>query len=358
MIEHSKPAVGKDELDALKEVIATNYPAEGWAVRRFEDILSDYIGAKGAVATSTGTLALHLALLCLGIKPKDEIILPSYACRSLLNAVLYTGARPVVCDVNIADYNISFTHARIKLTRRTKAIIIPHMFGCPAEIDKFKNLGVPIIEDCAHSIGAEYKGRKAGSWGDLSVFSFEGTKYITTGEGGMVLVNSRQLLEKLKKLKEPESFDYKIKYTYRMSNLQAAMGIAQLSKLKSFIEKRRKIARAYTRAFLNVNIALPKEPTEGLHIFHRYVVKIKGDINQLMQCCYKKGIKVKQPIKPYPLHRYVELSGKNFPNTEYIMKSAVSIPIYPSLANKEIQLIIDTVRNYQSNKKQWKAKIA
>ncbi len=357
MIEHSKPTLGKDELYALRKVIATNYPAEGWAVRRFENSLSDYIGAKGAVATSTGTLALYLALLCLGIKSKDEVIAPSYVCRSVLNAVLYIGAKPVLCDVNIADYNISFTHAKEIITQGTKAIIVPHMFGCPAEVDKFRSLGIPIIEDCAHSIGAEYKGKKVGSWGDLSIFSFEGTKYITTGEGGMVLANSKRLLEKLKKLKEPESFDCKIKYTYRMTNLQAAIGIVQLLKLKSFIKKRRRIARIYTQGLSNLNIELPREPSEGYHIFHRYMIKIGGNISQFMRYCYKKGIKVKQPVKPYPLHRYLNFSNINFPNTACIMKSAVSIPIYPSLTNKEIKLITDTIKNYKLNK-QWKTKIA
>ena len=356
MIEHSKPTLGKDELCALREVIATNYPAEGWAVKKFENSLSEYIGAKGAVATSTGTLALYLALLCLGIQPKDEVVVPCYVCRSVLNAVLYIKAKPVLCDVNIADYNISFTDAKVKITQKTKAIIVPHMFGCPAEIDKFRKLGIPVIEDCAHSIGAEYKGKKVGNWGDLSIFSFEGTKYITTGEGGMVLANSKQLLEKLKQLKEPESLDYKIKYTYRMTNLQAAIGIVQLLKLKSFIKKRRRIADIYNQAFSNLNIELPKEPSKGLHIFHRYMIKIRGDIDQFMRCCYKKSVKVKQPIKPYPLNRYLNLSSKNFPNTAYIMKSAVSTPIYPSLTNKEIKIIIDTIKNYKLDKNNGKQK--
>jgi len=349
MIEHSKPTLGKGELSALKKVILTNYPAEGWAVNQFENALSDYIGSKGGVATSTGTLALNLALLCLNIKPEDEVIVPSYVCRSVLNAILYTGARPVLSDINVEDYNISFSYAETRVTKKTKAIIIPHMFGCPAEVDKFKKLGIPVIEDCAHSIGAEYRGRKAGSWGDLSIFSFEGTKYITTGEGGMVLANSKYLLEKLRKLKEPESFDYKIKYTYRMTNLQAALGIEQLLKLESFIGKRRRIAKIYTEGFSDLDIGLPKEPSEGLHIFHRYLIEIKGNINRFMQYCYRKGIKVKQPVKPYPLHRYLNLPDKSFPNTAYIMKSMVSIPLYPSLTNRELKLIIDTVRDYKLN---------
>lgn len=343
MIEHSMPTIGKEEKEAILAVLESNYLAEGKVVKKFEDELSNYIGSKGGVATSTGTLALHLALMSLKIKEDNEIITPSYVCRSVLNAILYSGANPILCDVNRQDYNISFDEAKKKITRRTKAVIVPHMFGCPAEIDKFKNLGIYIIEDCAHSIGSEYKGKKLGSWGDLSIFSFEGTKYIVTGEGGMVLANSDFLLDKLRKLKEPESLDYKVKYTYRMTNLQAAIGRAQLSNLESFIRKRRKIAKIYTKTFSNFDIELPKEPSAGLHIFHRYMIRIRGDINDFMTRCYKKGIKVKQPVKPYPLHQYLGLPGKNFPNTEYIMKSAVSIPIYPSLNDKEIRYITHAI---------------
>src|SRR3989338_11463137 len=184
MIEHSKPTIGKEEQKSIVDVIKTNYLAEGKTVKEFEKELSNYIGTSGGIATSTGTLALHLALMSLDVKENDEIIAPSYVCRSVLNAILYCGAKPVLCDVDKEDYNISFEDAKRKLTKRTKAIIVSHMFGCPAEIDKFRRLGIYIIEDCAHSIGAKYKGRKVGSWGDLAIFSFEGTKYIVTGEGG------------------------------------------------------------------------------------------------------------------------------------------------------------------------------
>lgn len=343
MIEHSMPTIGKEEQKAIVEVIKTNYLSEGEVVKKFEEELSNYIGGKGSVATSTGTLALHLALMSLHIEKNDEIITPSYACRSVLNAVLYSGAKPVLCDVNKEDYNISFDEAKKKITKKTKAIIVPHMFGCPAAIDKFKGLGIYIIEDCAHSIGAEYKGRKVGSWGDLSIFSFEGTKYIVTGEGGMVLANSNLLLDRLRKLKEPDSFDYKAKYTYRMTNLQAAIGRVQLSKLDGFIRKRREISKIYNKAFSKSDIELPKECPGRGHVFHRYMIKIKGDIHAFMEMCYKKGVKVKQPVKPHPLHGYLNLPAKNFPNTEYIMKSTVSIPVYPSLTNKQVKLIINVV---------------
>jgi len=343
MIEHSKPTIGQEEKQAVINVIKTNYLAEGGIVKKFEEELSNYIGCKGGVATSTGTLALHLALMSLKTKEDDEIIAPSYVCRSVLNAILYSGAKPILCDVNRQDYNISFDEVKKKITKKTKAVIIPHMFGCPAEIDKFKGLGIYIIEDCANSIGSEYKGKKIGSWGGLSIFSFEGTKYIVTGEGGMVLANSARLLDRIRRLKEPDSLHYKAKYTYRMTNMQAAIGRVQLSRLDYFIKKRKEIAKIYTKAFSNLNIELPKEPLDGLHIFHRYMIKINGDITDFMKRCYKKGIKVKQPVKPYPLHRYLNQPNKDFPNTEYIMKSAVSIPIYPALNNKEIKYVIHTI---------------
>jgi len=347
MIEHSKPTIGKKEQEAVADVFKTNYLAEGEVVRKFEEKLGIYIGAKGGVATSTGTLALYLALVSLGIKPDDEIIIPSYVCRSVLNSILYSGAKPVLCDVNKEDYNISFNDAKKKVTKRTRAIIIPHMFGCPAEIgsfvSKFKGSGIYLIEDCAHSIGAEYEKKKVGSFGDLSIFSFEGTKYIVTGEGGMVLANNNIFLDKLRRLKEPDSLGFKIKYTYRMTNLQAAIGIVQLMKLPYFIKRRRDIARIYNKSLSNLGIVLPKEYPERLHIFHRYMVKIEGSIRKFMQNCYRKGIKVKQPVKPYPIHKYLNLPNKDFSNTESIMKSVVSIPIYPLLKTKEIKLIIDVI---------------
>lgn len=344
MIDHSKPTIGREEERAVINVLRSKFLAEGQEVHQFEGEMSNYIGACGALATSTGTLALHLALMSLGINKKDEIITPSYVCRSVLNAILYSGALPVLCDVNREDYNISFNDAKSKITRKTKAIIVPHMFGCPAQIDKFKELGILLIEDCAHAIGAEYKGRKTGSWGDLSVFSFEGTKYITTGEGGMILANSRRLLNTLRKLKEPDSLNCVVKHTHRMTNLQAAVGRVQLLKLEQFIKKRKKIVKMYNKAFSLNNVKLPAERQDVKHIFHRYMIQISCDIHKYMNLCNQKEVKVKQPVKPYPLHKYLGVPAYNFPNTKYVMKSAVSLPIYPSLTDNQVQYIIEVAK--------------
>ena len=336
MIEHSKPSIGKEEEEAALRVLRTKFLAEGDEVRKFEAEVCACIGAEGALATSTGTFALHLALLSLHIGKGDEVILPSYTCRSVLNAVLYCNATPVICDVNTHDYTISLKDAQRKITRHTKALLVAHMFGCPAPMDAFKKLGIPVIEDCAHAVGAVYLGRKVGSWGDLSVFSFEGTKYMVTGEGGMVLANNTHLCQRLRSLKEPDSLTPPIKYTCRMTDLQAAIGRAQLKKLPFFIEKRRYIAKRYHEWLKKFDVVLP---LDKCHIFHRYMIQIKGDIHSFMDACLRKGVKVKQPVKPFPLHRYVRLPAKDFPVTEYLMHAAVSVPLYPSLTEKELNLI-------------------
>ncbi len=343
-IEHSMPTIGRAEKEAVAAVLRTRFLAEGRFVKTFEEAVTDRVGCLGAVATSTGTLALHLALVALGVERGSEVLLPSYACRSLLNAVAYCGAVPVVCDVDEHDFNLSFAQAKKKLTRRTKAVIVAHMFGCPAEIDRFKALGVPVIEDCAHSIGAEYKGRPVGSWGDCAVFSFQGTKYIVAGEGGMVVANSALLLERLRKLKEPDSSDVGVKYTYRMTDLQAAIGRAQLKQLKGFIQARVKIASIYRDAFSDLDIALPYSSAGGKHIFHRFMIRVKGDIHSFMRQCYAHGVKVKQTIKPLSIHQYLRLPGKDFPVTEMIMRSVLSVPIYPSLNKQQVLRIIEAVR--------------
>lgn len=344
-IEHSRPTIGREEKTAVMRVLESNFIGEGKEVRHLEEELSSYVGSKGGVAASTGTMALHLALVALGVGKGAEVIAPSYVCRSVLNALDYCGAKVRLCDVNEHDYNISFIQARKKVTKKTKAVIVPHMYGCPAEIDKFKQLGLFIIEDCAHSIGSQYKGKMVGSQGDLAVFSFEGTKYIVAGQGGMVTANSVSLLNRLRGLKEPDALDFRTKYTYRMTDLQAAVGRAQLSRLEVFIQKRITIAKRYSLAFSDLDVELPFEPLNGKHTFHRYMIKIRGDINTFMQRCYLKGVKVKQPVKPMPLHRYMGLPIKDFPNTEKIMSTSVSIPIYPTLTDEQIALVSRVVRD-------------
>jgi len=342
MIPHSKPTLDKKDYDAVLEVLRSGQITQGEYVKRFEANLSEFIGVKGGVATNSGTSALHLALLALEAGKGDEIILPGYVCTALLNAINYVGATPVLVDIEPNSFNISSKKVKESLTERTKAIIVPHLFGLPANLEELLSLGVPLIEDCAQALGATYKGKQTGSFGRLSIFSFYATKVITSGEGGMVLSDSPHLLERVRDLRDYDNRDnYKTRFNYRMTDLQAALGISQMEKLPSFLERRKSIAKRYSQEMANIPALLPPEYPEREHIFYRYVIRVKGDLERLLDQIKKEGICCERPVYR-PLHYYLGLSG--LPETERIWSSALSIPIYPSLASDEVTEVIKGVK--------------
>lgn len=346
MITHSKPSIEQDDIRAISEVLNSGQIAQGSMVDKFERELSKFIGVREGVATNSGTSALHLALLALDIKEGDEVIIPSYVCTALLNAINYVHAKPVIADINMEDFNISVSDIEKKIGEKTKAIIVPHMFGLAADIDELLNFGVTVIEDCAHSIGAAYKGKMVGSFGVISMFSFYATKMLATGEGGMAVSNSDELLERMRDLREYDfKSDYKVRYNYKMTDMQAALGISQLSKLPTFIDKRRLIANYYNEEFSGIDAILPTSKKHKEHIFYRYVVRVKKDmdIKKRFDEFKRKDVICDAPVYK-PLHVYLGLSKKDFINTEEVMNSAISIPIYPSLTGNELNYISRIVK--------------
>lgn len=346
MIPHSKPTLDKNDVRNISKVIRSGQIACNGIVREFETRLADFIGTKDAVATSSGTSALHLALCALDIGPGDEVIVPSYVCSAPLNAVHYTGATPVLCDINLVDFNLEVDNVKKKISSRTKAIIVPHMFGTPADMDKLLKLGIPIIEDCAHSIGASYKGKKTGSFGLLSIFSFYATKMMTTGEGGMVSGNSRKLLEKIRDLREYDrKQNYRIRYNYKMTEIQAALGISQLTRLPSFIARRKEIVREFSIHFAGIKyLKLPPTDTDIKDVvFYRYVIRIEKTcaLSAIINFLKKKGVMAERPVYK-PLHKYIK--SPILPNTQKAYNSCISLPIYPLLTQTEIRHIINTVK--------------
>jgi len=296
------------------------------------------MGAKGGVVTSSGSAALHLALLALGVGKGDEVIIPAYVCSVLLNAVNYTGAKPVLADVSLSDFNILTQEVRKKITRRTKAIIVPHMFGTPADVDEISKLGIPIIEDCAQSIGAKLKGQRVGSFGTLSILSLYATKMFTSGEGGAVLSGNKKLLTKIRDLREYDNKKkYLIRYNYKMTDMQAVLGLNQLKKLPKFIQRRREIADIYNSHFSELDIQLPFVSQDRKVVFYRYVIRVRRNIEQMLMALKRKSIMCKRPVY-MPLHRYLGMD--NFPNASHVWNSAISIPLYPSLSEKDIKTVI------------------
>jgi perosamine synthetase len=317
--------------------MGSGYIAQGAMVAEFEEKYSNYLGIYGAIATNSGTSALHLALLSLDIKRGDEVILPTYVCTSLLNAINYVNATPIFVDIDSNDYNLNPQILDNYITKRTKAIIIPHMFGKCADLDEIIKYDIPIIEDCAQSLGAKYKGKKAGSMGLLSICSFYATKMITTGEGGIVASNDEHLLEKMRDLRD---YDFKqryiTRYNYKMTDMQASMGINQLKKLSCFISRRKYVAECYNKILTNSsNIKTPAYDNE--RVYYRYIIQIKKNLESIENYFLDNNIMCRRSINGL-LHKYANTPG-NFPNAEYAISNTLSIPIYPSLSNEDLEKI-------------------
>jgi len=341
-IPHSRPSVAGSDIKAVSSVLESGQIAQGPSVDEFEKQFSDFIGKKETAATSSGTAALHLALLALGVKGGDEVIVPSFVCTAVLNAVLYTGATPVVADIDPGTYNISVDAVRGAITQKTKAVIVPHMFGCPAEIDELLKLGIPVIEDCAQSVGAHYKGQKVGSFGVLSVFSFYATKVFTTGEGGMVVSDSEDLIAGVKDLREYDNKDeYALRFNYKMTDIHAALGLNQLSHLEKFLDRRRMIADSYFEEFKDCDLSLPARKEGREHIYYRFVAQTEGDASVYLEKSQKNNVMCQRPVY-IPLHICLTLPG--FPKTMEAWKKTISIPLYPSLTEEEIEKIIAVVK--------------
>jgi len=341
VIPHSRPTLGPDEIRAVTEVMESLHIAQGEKVSEFEQQFADMHGAAGAVACNSGTAALHLALSALGVGAGHEVIIPSYVCTALLNAVNYVGATPIVADIDPYSYNLDPADVEKRLTPRTAAIIVPHMFGRPAELVRLLKFDTPLIEDCAQSLGSSIEGRLTGSFGELAVFSFYATKVITTGEGGMVVARSKRLAERIRDLREYDNRDdYKLRFNYKITDIQAAMGLEQLDRLPELIHRRRMIAAAYDAALAALPANLPTRDTG--HIYFRYVISAHSTAPTVVRRLKMKQVQAAQPVYK-PLHRYLGLQG--YSGAEAAWRKAVSIPIYPSLSDDEVQRIINACRS-------------
>ena len=350
MIAHSKPTIKKEELQAVNKILKSGQISQGDITRKFENGFSRYIGMRYGIAANSGTAALHLALLALKIKPKDEIIVPTYVCSAVLNAAGYVNASVKLVDIDPSDFNISIKDLKHKIGPKTKVIIVPHMFGMPADMDRLLSFDIPLIEDCALSLGATYKGKKVGSFGLISIFSFYATKLMTTGEGGMILTNDNKLANTMRDLREYDNKDnYLIRYNYKTTDLEAAMGLEQLKKLPSFIKRRQEISHMYTGGFSDLQVELPIEKKDRTHIYYRYVIKTKGNISYYLKRLSQQGIECKRPVYK-PLHRYLKLKDNDFPGATKAYNCVISIPIYPSLENKEVEFIIKKIKKVFSNR--------
>jgi dTDP-4-amino-4,6-dideoxygalactose transaminase len=339
-IPHSKPQLGSDEVTALTEVIESNHVAQGPRTAAFEGAMADYVGVAGAVAVSSGTAALYLALQALGVRHDDEVIMPSYVCSAPWVAVTRLGAAPILVDIEPDTFAIDPEKVKLALTSKTRAIIVPHMFGLPADLKQLKATGVPLVEDCAQTLGAIQAGAHVGSVGDVSICSFYATKLLCAGEGGMVLSNNRDLLEKVRDCRE---FDEKSelsaeRFNYKMTDLQASLGLCQLKRLDTTLVRRVAIAERYTKGLSGFPVGLPRTPNDRTHIYYRYVLSVTQPLDDLLGRLHDRGIQCRRPVYK-PLHHYLSRQ-ELYPVSEQAFASALSLPMYPALTEEEIDLTV------------------
>ena len=344
MIPHSRPAIDQEDLRAAAEALGSGQIAQGPRVERFERDMAAFFGLRGGVAVSSGTAALELALRALAIGAGDEVIMPSYVCAAPWLATQRVGAQARLVDIDLNTFNIDPLAASRAVTDRTRAIIVPHLFGLPADLTALEGLGIPLIEDCAQTLGVTEQGRPVGTVGRLTICSFYATKLLCAGEGGMVLSNEGALLVRVKSLREYDGaptldpFSFNLKLT----DMQAALGLSQLGRFSAFHERRRFLAAAYRDVLSSKTTVCPTEQPGRTHGYYRFVIRLPHlrtdpeGLPGLMSTLEQQGIHCRKPVFQ-PLHQYLDQSG--FPNSDEVDRTALSIPLYPDLTDDEVRQI-------------------
>jgi perosamine synthetase len=373
-IQISQPSMGEAEWQALREPIFSGWITQGPKVREFENKFAQIHKVKHAIAVSNCTTALHLALVALGVKEGDEVIVPAFTWVSTANAVMYCNAKPIFIDIDPTTFNIDITQLKSKITSSTKVIIAVHLFGLCANINKIKEIapGIKIVEDAACAAGASLNGVPAGGLGDIGCFSFHPRKSVTTGEGGMLTTNDDALAELLNQLRNhgasiseeqrhlgsrpyilPE-FDL-VGYNYRMTDLQGALGSIQIDKLKGFIEERNKWANFYHKALSKIDwITTPIVPELSEHGWQSYVLMIDEKKspykrNEIMEILQQNGISTRPGTHAVHMlsfyKNHFNIGELDYPNAYNANQYSMSIPLHNLMVEEDYAYIVNTINS-------------
>ena len=370
MIPYGKQTIEQDDIQAVVDVLKSDFLTTGPKIAEFEQTVADYVGAKYAVAISNGTSALHAACFAAGIEPGDEVITTPLTFAASANCVLYCGGTPVFADVDPKTYNIDPEEIQRKITDRTKAIIAVHLAGQPCDMDAIHSIarehGLIVIEDGAHALGSVYKGKKVGSMSDMTTFSFHPVKPITTGEGGMIVTDNEDFYKKMilfrsHGITRDDSMmtrndgpwfyqQFNLGYNYRITDIQCALGCSQMKKLDRFLARRKEIVARYNEAFADCdNIITPYQLSDTESGWHLYIVQVKKcDRRQVFENMREKGIGVNVHYIPVYMHPYYQEHGYenvHCANAEEIYSHIISLPLYPGLTSEQQDYVIDTLKS-------------
>lgn len=357
-----EPTLGGNEAKYVADCVESNWiSSAGKYIGRFEQEFASKCGAKYGVACANGTVALHLALAAMGVGPGDEVIVPAFTMIASINAVTYTGATPVLIDSELETWNMDVSQLESRVTPRTKVIMPVHTYGHPVDMDTVMEVArkhdIFVLEDAAEAHGAEYKGRRIGGIGDATSYSFYANKIITTGEGGMVLTNDAETAKIMRNLRdhafsEERHFWHKyLGYNYRMTNLQAAVGLAQTERFDELVECRRRNAYHYSSLLENTpGITLPPEAACVKNVFWMYGILIQPEFgrtrDQVREALAKRGIETRAffvPMHLQPIY-YDQFKGQRFPRAEELCAKGFYLPSSSSLTRPEIEFISDVLK--------------
>ncbi len=361
MIPIAQPLIKEEEIQEVVKVLKSGFIAQGPKVAEFEEKFAEYIGTEHAIATSSGTTALHLSLLVLDIQPGDEIITTPFTFAATSNAALFEGAKPVFVDIDPKTYNLDPERIQEAITSKTKAIMPVHLFGQSAEMDTIQEIAdnnhLPIIEDAAQAHGATYHGKKIGSLGDMAAFSFYPTKNMTTSEGGMITTDNSEFAEKAKILRahgEKERYNHVILgYNFRMTDIAAAIGLVQLKRLDGFNQKRIENAEYLTEHIKEIEgIKPPYIKPELVHVFHQYTIQVDPNLRDewiklINEQGVGTGIHYPKAIYQQELYRNLGFDAKCI-EAEKAAKKVISLPVHPQLKVEDLEKIVQSL-DYASN---------
>ena len=355
----SKPSITQREIDYVSKAVQSGWVSSlGEFIDQFEQEFANYCGTKYAVSTSNGTNALHLALIGLGINKDDEVIIPDLTFIATANSIKYIGAKVVIVDIQEAALCMDPLEIEKAITSNTKAIVPVHLYGHPAEMDKIKEISIKhnliVIEDAAEAHGAEIKGKKVGSLGDAGVFSFYGNKIITSGEGGMITTNSEKLYCRLKNLRDHAMDKHKrywhneVGYNYRMTNLQAALGLAQFERINKFLDKRKQIMDWYKNGLKDLQgIRLNSQATWAKNVYWQVCVEIEGYTETMRDGLCKKLKSKKIDSRPYfyPISDMPMYPSTATPITHKLYKEGINLPTFYDLSKSQVEIICQTLQD-------------
>lgn len=362
-IRLAKPYLGNKQslITLIEEVLDSGFLTQGKYVTQFEQEVAAYLGVKHAIAVSSGTAALHLALLALGIGPGDEVIVPTYTFPATANVVELVGAKPVLVDVDLDTYNIQVEHIRRAISLKTKAIIPVHLFGNPADMNPIMEIarahGLAVIEDAAGALGSEYKGRKCGTIGTLGCFSFHPRKIITTGEGGMVVTDNDSLAERIRILRNHgmetvgSQHDFIVSgFNYRMNELEATLGVTQMHEIQEIIDERQRFADLYRDLLKDLsNVSLQKVLPDCTTVWQAFVIHFNDrNIDPVLKTLRNAGIEAN--IGTHALHLlqfYRDKYGydpSDCPNAAELYSQGLALPFYNGMTLESSEQVVRTLR--------------